>query len=136
MKHNAAITVKSIQHYGEEQSEIKLTSDGAVEEYENGFRAEYTEISDDNVRIHTVFTVKGSLVKIERRGSAASDLVIQKDKAHRCNYRTPYGEIILNTFGEKIHLNGCGAELIYTLEANAEFLSRNEVKISYKLFRE
>ena len=74
---------------------------------------------------------EGRCVSIVRRGSANSNLMIETGKKHYCLYGTPFGDMTLGIYTNKMEDNlspqGGRLYLRYTLDVNASFLSDNEI---------
>ena len=133
MKEKVEIVLRSVQRNEEEENETELRTEGtyaytgkewsvSYEESEaTWFEGSTTEITGKD----------GCWVSIVRTGSANSNLMIETGKKHYSLYGTPFGDITVGIFTHKIedHLTAEGGRLYlrYTLDANASFLSENEI---------
>ena len=127
MKKKVEIILRSVQRNEEEENETELRTEGVYESvsYEEseatGFEDSTTEITG----------TEGRCVSIVRRGSANSNLMIETGKKHYCLYGTPFGDMTLGIYTNKIEDNlspqGGRLYLRYTLDVNASFLSDNEI---------
>lgn len=133
---DATIKIISTQSDGTDKNTIELALQGTYEDIGNGFRLVYMQSPEENENIKTVFTVKGSLVNINREGSYTADMVIQKGRRHICRYSTPVGEMLLGTYGEELEMRSDGLLFSYTIDVNSALLSRNKVEIKYTFNQE
>ena len=76
------------------------------------------------------------LVVMNRIGSAASSLVIERGRKHHCHYGTPYGDFMVGITASEIRSDLCdgGGHLYlkYTVDINSSFMSENEMFINVK----
>ena len=133
MKKDVKITVVGTQSAGGNTDTVEITTMGTYEKTADGLRLVYSEMLDEKTTVNTVFTVKGQLVNINRKGDYATNMMIQNGKRHHCHYRTPYGDLLMGTYGEELTVEAGRIRLEYTLDPNASLLSRNSVEISYIL---
>lgn len=133
MKEKVEIVLRSVQRNEEEENETELRTEGTYEHTEKEWRVSYEESEATGFEGSTteIIGTDGRCVSIIRTGSANSNLMIEVGKKHYCLYGTPFGDITVGIFTHKIedHLTADGGQLYlrYTLDANASFLSDNEI---------
>ena len=127
------IKMTSIQVAEDDKNETELTTEGSFERLGNTWKISYEDSSATGVEGSvTTIEVDGSkMVSIERTGTSASNLMIEKGKKHYCLYDTPYGDMTVGIFTHQIqnHLNDAGGTLHfkYTVDINSAFMSDNEI---------
>lgn len=132
-KINVNIVLRSVQRNEEDENETELRTEGTYMKKDDEWHVIYEESEATGFEGSTTdITVKGNrLVSIVRTGTANSNLMIETGKKHYTLYETPFGDITVGIFTHKIesHLTENGGQLYlrYTLDANASFLSDNEI---------
>ena len=123
MKKKVEIILRSVQRNEEEENETELRTEGVYENDGKTWSVSYEESE--------ITGTEGRCVSIVRRGSANSNLMIETGKKHYCLYGTPFGDMTLGIYTNKIEDNlspqGGRLYLRYTLDVNASFLSDNEI---------
>ena len=113
----------SVGKYDVSEKEIVLEYDEGVSFGINGVTTRLS-LRDDGI------------VTLERNGGKFGNLVIENGKRHLCQYRTEYGDIMIGIFGESVVNNltpsGGNLSLQYSIDINAELLSKNKVEISIR----
>ena len=134
------VTVKTVQSDETGESDtIELTAEGKFAAQNGSYLIKYADVfmSGDNEPIHTTVKIgTDGAVSVTRSGIFKSRFVIECDKRFNCLYNTPYGEMTMGFYGEKIenNLNNDGGELSlwYTIDVNGSALSSNQMTISIK----
>lgn len=132
------ITLVSKQSDGEETSTTELFTKGRYRKTDGGYVISYEESEATGFAGSTTeLCVFGNeKVVMERKGSAYSQLIIEKDKKHFCRYGTPFGDFTVGvlTSGIKSALDDSGGSLkfSYVIDINASYLGDFEIDISVK----
>lgn len=133
MKEKVEIVLRSVQRNEEEENETELRTEGTYEQNGTTWCVSYeeSEVTGFEGSTTEITGTDGHCVSIVRTGAANSNLMIETGKKHYCIYGTPFGDITVGVFTHKIedHLTADGGQLYlrYTLDANASFLSENEI---------
>ncbi len=132
---HAIITIVGTQKVDDQVDTIELTTAGTLTRTAEGWDIYYAE-SEATGMDGTATTVHVSEDKVilERTGTNASFLVLEKHRRHHSNYNTPYGAIDLGTYATdlKNNLTPSGGELYfaYTLGFNGSVNSEHTVHIT------
>lgn len=139
LKHkDVMITLKSIQHSGEQKEEMELITEGKYTKTADGYVITYDESEVTGFKgSKTVLTTVGNKqVTMQRKGSTVSNLIIEKDKKHHCHYGTPYGDFMVGITARNINsaLEENGGELYfkYVIDINSSYISEQEIFINVK----
>jgi uncharacterized beta-barrel protein YwiB (DUF1934 family) len=120
---------------GEQPLLYELMTTGDLISMKNGsYKIRYNETTPDGAEFVNVVTAKGNgHAKVSRQGDYGTDFTLDTDKKQLCVVKTPFGEMSLGVFTHAIrnNLTENGGELYfkYTLDANSNFISDNEVKL-------
>ncbi len=136
MEKDVTIELTSINSVDKEQSKIELTTVGKLKSLANGgFQLKYEESEVTGFQGSTTCLsfFGNELVNLSRTGTAASELVLEKNKKHHCHYGTPYGDLTMGIFTHCIdnNVDDSGGELYlkYTVDINSSYISDNEIYI-------
>ena len=133
------IDIKTEQTVDGDTDLIEFTTDGRFGIKDGSYFISYDESKllevEGEVKT-TVFIRPDNTVVLQRKGAYNSRMIIEKGVRNNCFYSTPAGELTLGIFGEKIksNLNDNGGTVCmnYSIDANMQLLSQNQVKISVK----
>lgn len=119
---------------GEELS-CELTTSGEFEITENGCKIVYNETDEELANCVTALEVEGSKkISMTRSGKYNTEMVIEKDRRHSCYYSTPYGELLMGIYAQKIENNvsenGGTLDFSYTIDFNNTPASENELSVT------
>jgi len=132
------ITLKSVQFDGKDRQETELITKGKYKKTAVGYEIIYDESEATGYDgSTTTLTAQGDAqVVMQRKGTASSNLVIEKGKKHHCHYGTPYGDFMIgiSTNDIKSSLNENGGDLYfkYVVDLNSSYLSDHEIYVSVK----
>lgn len=134
------VTVKTVQSDETGESDtIELTAEGKFAAKNGSYLIKYADtfMSGENEPIQTTVKIgTDGVVSIARSGIFKSRFVIECDKRCNCLYNTPYGEMTMGFYGEKIennlHDEGGELSLWYSIDINGSALSNNQMTISVK----
>ncbi len=131
----AVINVCGVQIIDGEKDSAEIDVVGALTENEGGYTLSYTEYDDDNKETETVVCAQGNSVSVSKIGEYTAEMVFEEGKRFNCNYRTPFGSISMGVFSETVNssltADGGKIELIYNIDFNTGFVSRNEMTITF-----
>lgn len=130
------IKIKGVQGLGDTKDTIELKTEGVLRCIDNDYVITYTENQTvEGGTIKTKLTVMGNdTVVLERRGDLNSRLVIIEGKHNDFFYSMPQGSLTLGLYAKEVKVNltehGGTVKMFYTIDANNEPLSENEVEIT------
>lgn len=131
----AVINVCGVQIIDGERDSTEIDVVGTLTENDGGFTLSYTEYDDENKETQTVVCAEENSVSVTKIGEYTAEMVFEEGKRFNCNYRTPFGSINMGVFSETVNatLNTDGGkiELIYNIDFNTGFVSRNEMTITF-----
>lgn len=124
-----------------DKDEMTFTAPGEFYE-ENGIKiVKYKEYSEDShtkddYSLNTIKIISDSKVSILREGDHTTRLFLEKDKLHKCHYRTQMGDLMFDVFCTKLNNNltnnGGKLEVAYSLDLNGETVSYNRFILTVK----
>lgn len=131
----AIIKIIGTQTVDNETDSIELTTTGTLESIADGWVLRYEESEATGLQGTTTNVhIANNKITLERTGSNASFLLLEKHKRHHSNYNTPYGAIDLGTYATEIshNLTANGGEVYfaYTLGFNGSVNSEHTVHIT------
>jgi uncharacterized beta-barrel protein YwiB (DUF1934 family) len=102
-----------------------------------GIEIRYLEEAHDLRGSLVRLTVRDGTVNIFRAGDFPLDFMLQKGQRHKCYFRTPFGETQMGVYAREVELHLDEAEeqsirLVYTLDAEGDLLSENEMFIKLR----
>ena len=134
MRTNAVIRVVSKQRTenGDHQGEMSVL--GRVTYEEDKSIIEYIENNEETGPEETTITVFGNdTVSIVRNGQFSSEMMVEKNVRHHTFYRTPYGELTMGIYGNRVEWStndkGGVLKMRYSLDFNNGFVSENTMII-------
>lgn len=99
----------------------------------------YKEYDPQNPDIHYRTTVKideNNVVTVLKGGETSHNLILEEGKRHRCEYRTPYGNMSLGIYTERVNIslddNGGMVSVRYNIDIENELASTNELTLEIK----
>ena len=133
------ITIKGTMEQRGDSDTVELMTRGNLVHKENAYYIVYKETETTGYAGCTT-TVKVSedsrQVTMLRLGAVNSQLVIEKGTRHICHYETGYGAMSLGVAADEISHDlteqGGVVDFSYTLDTEAQLLSRNRVHITVK----
>ena len=118
-----------------EDFSCELTTSGEFEITENGCSVVYTETDEELENCVTALIVEGSKkISMTRSGKYNTEMIIEKDRRHSCYYSTPYGELLMGIYAQKIENNvgenGGTLNFSYTIDINNTPASEIELSVT------
>jgi len=135
------LNIIGAQQYDRDKDKIELTTVGTMRDDGNAYIIRYSEQYEppaEPIKVNLRIEKNGSFVEITKStGKQASCLSVEKAKRNLCNYRTPYGEILMGVYGKEIELDvqdtGGSFRFSYDIDINGAVSSANTVKIDYSV---
>lgn len=132
------ITLISTQSDGEDKQSTELFTKGRLVIFSDKIRVFYEESEATGFEgsVTTLDVYGQDKVIMERKGSAQSQLIIEKNKKHFCRYGTPYGNFTIGVDTSEIKSdldeNGGKLRFCYVLDMNSSFLGDFQIDIDVK----
>lgn len=132
------INLISTQRDGDEKQTTELFTKGKLAVFPDKLRIFYEESEATGFEgsITTLDVYGQEKVIMERKGSAQSQLIIEKGKKHFCRYGTPYGDFTIGVSSGEIDssLNEKGGKLrfCYVLDINSSLIGSFQIDIEVK----
>ncbi len=134
MKKDAIIKIVSLQKTENGNNNGEMTVVGTVDYDTEVAVISYIENNEETGAEDTTITVyENDSVSIIRKGQFSSEMTVEKGARHHTFYRTPYGELTMGIYGNRVDWthgeSGAMLRLRYTLDFNNGFVSENTMKI-------
>lgn len=118
-----------------DKSVSELTTVGSFTGNSQHYSISYTETDEAMQGAVTTLEVENkSKIVMTRRGSYATQLILEKARRHTCCYETPFGELMMGVYATSIRSdideNGGRLNFRYTLDFNSGLASINELTIT------
>lgn len=133
------VTVKTVQSDGDQNETMELTAEGKFGIKDGAYLIKYQDLflaGPEQPITTSIKITKSGAVTVTRSGAYQSRFSLENGKRCQCLYSTPYGNMTMGFFGEKIKnaLNDTGGslELVYTIDVNNTQINRNEMFIDIK----
>ena len=134
MKKDAVIRIVSKQRTenGDNISEMSVVGTVTYDDDKNII--EYIENNEETGAEDTAITVfSNDTVSIVRNGQFSSEMTVEKNNRHLTFYRTPYGELTMGIYGNKVEWlrddAGAVLKMRYSLDFNNGLISENTMII-------
>ncbi len=103
MKEDYLVTIVTRQEIEGEKDLLEVTTHGHLEGEGDSYTLIYTEQEEDGTESTTKLQVeKGSSVTVNREGSIATYMIIEKEVRHLSHHVTPYGSFSMGVCGKEI----------------------------------
>lgn len=132
------ISIVGKQEVKGERDRSELLTDGTMTVTPKGVQLFYRESAATGMEgTDTTLTLQPEKVTLSRTGTHAGMLVLEHRRRHLCNYGTPYGDLMLGVFTEKMEQemteNGGSVRVAYnTLDVGGSMLSRQELSVTVR----
>jgi uncharacterized beta-barrel protein YwiB (DUF1934 family) len=117
----------------------ELTTSGKLSKLgSGGYRVRYDETSVEGVTFTNELVANGNnTAEIQRAGDFTTAFTLDTEKKHLCMVSTAFGDIHLgvmtHTIKNDLSQNGGELYLKYSLDANNNLISENEVRLSVRI---
>lgn len=135
------LNITGTQQFDRDKDKIELTTVGTLRDDGKAYIIRYSEQPDSAappVKVNLRIEKDGGFVEMTRSsGSVNSCIAIEKANRNLCNYKTPYGNMLMGIYGKEIELdvnekNGT-FYFGYDIDINGAVSSINTVKIDYSV---
>lgn len=133
------VTVKTVQHDGEQSDTMELTAEGTLAEKGGAYLIKYQDAflaGPDQPVLTTVRVTAAGAVTVTRTGPYQNRFTLEAGKRCQCLYTTPYGVMTMGFYGELVENNltesGGTLRLVYAVDVNHKALNRNEMLLTVK----
>ena len=122
MKIPIILSIRGEQAYkGQEPDVIELTTEGTLENHDNGWDIQYEESNLTGLEgVTTLFRVEQDKISLTRRGKLHSHMVFQKGIPHDSLYQMEFGALMIRVCATNIAVqldeNGGVIDLVYSIE--------------------
>lgn len=136
MEENVIIKMLSIQYENGERTESELLTEGIFKLRGRLANISYKDSDATGFKGSvTSVTVRGNeYASVVRKGTANSNLTLERNKKHHCYYGTPFGNMDLGVLASEIQNNltaeGGTLYMKYIIDINSAFVSENEIKLT------
>ena len=139
MEENYILSVCGKQTVDGASDKIELQTPASYVERGGSRYITYKEYDPNDPERHYRTTVRidpDNVVTVIKGGEESHHLTLEKGKRHKCEYKTPFGSIMMGVFTDtvQIHLDEHGGELMvhYSIDINSELASSNELMLTIK----
>lgn len=134
VKKEAVIRIVSKQRTENGDNTGEMTVMGTLTCEEDKSIIEYIENNEETGPEETTITVSGNdTVSIVRNGQFSSEMMVEKNVRHHTFYRTPYGELTMGIYGNRVEWStndkGGVLKMRYSLDFNNGVVSENTMII-------
>ena len=122
MKWDVLLKLRGTQSYpGQEPDVIELTTDGQLEQTENGWNLSYEESALTGMEgVMTTFRVEPGKVTLDRTGALRSTMIFEEGVPHDSLYQLDFGALLMRVCAKKVRFDitpeGGTVDLLYTVE--------------------
>ncbi len=123
MKEDYLVTVVTRQEIEGERDLLEVTTHGHLEGEDDSYTLIYTEQEEDGSESTTKLQIKkDSSVTVNREGSIATYMIIEKDVRNLSHHVTPYGSFSMGVCGKEIisEMTDEGANLRFSYATDIE----------------
>lgn len=138
IKNNATISITSYQNDGENSDTSEIITVGDFSKKNDHFEISYdeTEATGYEGCVTKLSVFDSRKIIMNRTGNFFSNLIIDKEKKHFCQYGTPYGEMIVGITTKEItsDLDNDGGKVNfkYVIDINSSYVGDFDVTIDVK----
>lgn len=135
MKKNVLITVRGTQSApGSSPDVIEITVPGEYHLKGNRHFLIYDQLEEDNVTTtHNIVRCQNGFMEVTKRGAVNSVMRFENGKDYTSNYRSPFGEILMDFHTKKVTVeekdNLLRIQALYSLSVDGAFVSDSKLQI-------
>ncbi len=121
MKKQMALTIKSVQHYPDQEPDtIELVTDGTLEFHSGGWDICYEETDLTGMAgVTTTFRLEPGQVTLRRTGPLHSEMVFREGVVHESLYQMEFGVLLLTVCAKQIEAqiseHGGTVDMVYSV---------------------
>ncbi len=133
------LEITGTQQIDDQKDKIELTTVGTIRDDGTAYIVKYKEEQEPPTKPINV-TVRiakdSSSVNMTRTGALDSCLLIEKSKRNQCQYRTPFGDVLMGVYGKEVETvieeNGGSFNFVYDIDINGSVTSKNTVNMIFR----
>lgn len=134
MEENYLLSVIGTQFIDGDADKVELKTVASYIKKNGNHYITYKEYDAENIRKNSHTTIKISsdnIITIIKGGDEHHNLTLEKGKRHKCEYITPFGNILLGVYTDKVNIalddKGGEIEAEYSIDMNSKLASTNKL---------
>ena len=138
MKKEVLLSITGVQGTDGNKDTVEFSTVGTMETDLAGTHFYYDEsqiLKAGSIKTALNILNDGSVI-LERSGDLSTRLVLEKNKRNNCHYVTPFGDMMIGIYCNRldVDLNGAKGKIFmnYSIDSNFKEISKNEVTINIK----
>ena len=139
MEENYLLSVCGKQFVNGNSDKVELQTNASYVMRGSSRYITYKEYDPQDPQVHYRTTVKvdeNNVVTVIKGGEMSHNLILEQGQRHRCEYRTPYGNMTLGIYTERVEIelddNGGSISVSYNIDIENELASTNELTLEIK----
>ena len=139
MEENYLLSVCGKQFVNGNSDKVELQTNASYVMRGSSRYITYKEYDPQDPQVHYRTTVKvdeNNVVTVIKGGEISHNLILEQGQRHRCEYRTPYGNMTLGIYTERVEIelddNGGSISVSYNIDIENELASSNELVLNIK----
>lgn len=136
MNKDVIITINDKHTIDDEVEQTELNTVGKFDGHQDDYTIYYSEKNELEGCEVSLNVKNKNCVTITRTGAYQTQLIMEKNVRHNCQYITPVGDVMLGVFTNNVQSdvteNGGKLKFDYTLDFNAGIISSNELTITIR----
>ena len=139
MEENYLLSVCGKQFVNGNSDKVELQTNASYVMRGSSRYITYKEYDPQDPQVHYRTTVKvdeNNVVTVIKGGEMSHNLILEQGQRHRCEYRTPYGNMTLGIYTERVEIelddNGGSISVSYNIYIENERASSNELVLNIK----
>ncbi len=139
MEENYLLSVCGKQFVNGNSDKVELQTNASYVMRGSSRYITYKEYDPQDPQVHYRTTVKvdeNNVVTVIKGGEMSHNLILEQGQRHRCEYRTPYGNMTLGIYTERVEIelddNGGSISVSYNIDIENELASSNELVLNIK----
>ena len=139
MEENYLLSVCGKQFVNGNSDKVELQTNASYVMRGSSRYITYKEYDPQDPQVHYLTTVKvdeNNVVTVIKGGEMSHNLILEQGQRHRCEYRTPYGNMTLGIYTERVEIelddNGGSISVSYNIDRENELASSNELVLNIK----
>ncbi len=127
------------QQIDDKKDKIELTTMGTIRDDGTAYIVRYKEEQEPPskpIDVTVRIAKDASSVNMTRSGGLDSCLLIEKSKRNQCQYRTPFGDVLMGIYGREVETvleeDGGKFNFVYDIDINGSVTSKNTVNMIFR----
>lgn len=133
------LEITGTQQIDDQKDKIELTTMGTIRDDGTAYIVRYKEEQEPPskpINVTVRIAKDASSVNMTRTGALDSCLLIEKSKRNQCQYRTPFGDVLMGVYGKEVETDvnedGGKFNFVYDIDINGSVTSMNTLKMIFK----